>query len=184
MQVGLILTSTAVVREKELGTLEQLIVSPVSRPGFILGKVGPYAAVGFIDFYLIVAVGHLVFGVPIAGSQLLLLLSALLYVPAIVSLGLVVSTFAENQQQAIFLSVFILIPSVLLSGFIFPVEAIPIAVRPLSYLLPLTYFLEIIRGVMIKGIGLIDLAVPFTALVGFTTVFVIACIYRFQKTLR
>jgi len=184
LQVGLILTSTAVVREKEMGTLEQLIVTPISRLGFVLGKIGPYAAIGFIDFYLIVAVGHAVFGVPIAGSQLLLLLAAILYVPAIVTLGLLISTFAQTQQQAIFLSVFILLPSVLLSGFIFPIEAIPAVVRPLCYLLPLTYFLEIIRGIMIKGIGLNDLLVPFSALVAFTTTFVVACMTRFQKTLR
>lgn len=184
MQVGLILTSTAVVREKEAGTLEQLIVSPVSRLGFVLGKVGPYAAIAFVDFNLIVGVGHLVFGVPVAGSNALLLVSAFLFIPAIVSLGLVISTFADTQQQAIFLSVFVLLPSVLLSGFIFPVEAIPIAIRPLSYLLPLTYFLEIIRGIMIKGIGLSELALPFAALVGFTAIFMTACVFRFQKTLR
>jgi len=183
LQVGLILTSTAVVREKEMATLEQLIVTPVSRLGFILGKAAPYVAVGFLDFYLIVAVGHLVFGVPIAGSHVLLLLAAVLYVPAIVSLGLVISTFAQTQQQAIFLSVFILLPSVLLSGFIFPIEAMPPVVRPLRYLLPLTYFLEIIRGIMIKGIAFADLLVPFGALVAFTTVFVAACVYRFEKTL-
>jgi ABC-2 type transport system permease protein len=184
MQVGLILTSTAVVREKEAGTLEQLIVTPVSRLGFVLGKVGPYAAIAFLDFNLIVGVGHLVFGVPVAGSNALLLASALLFIPAIVSLGLVISTFADTQQQAIFLSVFVLLPSVLLSGFIFPVEAIPIAIRPLSYILPLTYFLEIIRGIMIKGIGLEELAIPFAALVIFTAIFVTACVARFQKTLR
>jgi ABC-2 type transport system permease protein len=184
MQVGLILTSTAVVREKEAGTLEQLIVTPVSRLGFVLGKVGPYAVIAFIDFNLIVGVGHLVFGVPVAGSDALLLLSAFLFIPAIVSLGLVISTFADTQQQAIFLSVFILLPSVLLSGFIFPMEAIPLAIRPLSYLLPLTYFLEIIRGIMIKGIGLAELALPFAALLVFTAVFMTACVVRFQKTLR
>lgn len=183
MQVGLILTSTAVVREKEAGTLEQLIVTPVSRLGFVLGKVGPYAVIAFVDFNLIVGVGNLVFGVPVAGSDALLLVSALLFIPAILSLGLVISTFAETQQQAIFLSVFILLPSVLLSGFIFPVEAIPIAIRPLSYLLPLTYFLEIIRGIMIKGIGFSELAIPFAALVAFTVIFMAACVFRFKKTL-
>jgi ABC-2 type transport system permease protein len=183
LQVGLILTSTAVVREKEMGTLEQLIVTPVSRLGLILGKAAPYTAVGLLDFYLIVGVGHAVFGVPIAGSHALLLLAAVLYVAAIVSLGLVISTFARTQQQAIFLSVFILLPSVLLSGFIFPVEAIPAVVRPLSYALPLTYFLEIIRGIMIKGIAFADLLFPFAALVVFTAVFVAACVYRFEKTL-
>ncbi len=183
LQVGLILTSTAVVREKEMGTLEQLIVAPISRLGFILGKAGPYAVVGFLDFYLIVAVGHAVFGVPIAGSQMLLLVAALLYVPAIVTLGLLISTFARTQQQAIFLSVFILLPSVLLSGFIFPVEAIPAAVRFISYLLPLTYFLDIIRGIMLKGSGFADLLVPFAALLGFAIAFVAACVYRFEKTL-
>jgi ABC-2 type transport system permease protein len=184
MQVGLILTSTAVVREKEAGTLEQLIVTPVSRLGFVLGKVGPYAVIAFVDFNLIVGVGHLVFGVPVAGSDALLLVSAFLFIPAMVSLGLVLSTFADTQQQAIFLSVFVLLPSVLLSGFIFPVEAIPIAIRPLSYLLPLTYFLEIIRGIMIKGIGLAELAIPFAALLVFTAIFMTACVFRFQKTLR
>ncbi|MBW2292774.1 MAG: ABC transporter permease [Deltaproteobacteria bacterium] len=184
MQVGLILTSTAVVREKEAGTLEQLIVTPVTRLGFVLGKVAPYALIAFVDFNLIVGIGHLIFEVPVAGSDALLLCSALLFIPAIVSLGLVISTFAETQQQAIFLSVFILLPSVLLSGFIFPVEAIPLVIRPLSYLLPLTYFLEIIRGIMIKGIGLTDLLVPFMALVVFTLIFTTTCVIRFQKRLQ
>jgi ABC-2 type transport system permease protein len=184
MQVGLILTSTAVVREKEAGTLEQLIVTPVSRLGVILGKVAPYAAVGFLDFYLIAALGQLVFDIPMMGSHVLLLVAAVLYIPSIVSLGLVISTFAETQQQAIFLSVFILLPSVLLSGFIFPLEAMPDVIRPLSYLLPLTYFLELIRGIMIKGVGLAELWVSLAALVAFTAVFIAACVYRFQKTLR
>ncbi len=183
MQVGLILTSTAVVREREAGTLEQLIVTPVTRLGFVMGKVIPYALISFVDFNLVVGAGHLVFGVPVAGSDALLLFSALLYIPAIVSLGLLISTFAETQQQAIFLSVFILLPSVLLSGFIFPVEAIPVAIRPLSYLLPLTYFLEIIRGIMIKGIGFAELMIPFSALVVFTAVFTAVCVARFQKKL-
>jgi ABC-2 type transport system permease protein len=182
LQVGLILTSTAVVREKEAGTMEQLIVTPVSRLGFILGKVAPYAAVGFVDFYLIVGVGHAVFEIPMVGSHALLLLAALLYIPSIVSLGLVISTFSETQQQAIFLSVFVLLPSVLLSGFIFPVEAMPVAIRPLSYVLPLTYFLELIRGIMIKGIGFSELALQFSALLAFTAVFIAACVFRFQKT--
>ncbi len=184
MQVGLILTSTAVVREKEAGTLEQLIVTPVRRMGFVMGKVAPYALIAFVDFNLIVGVGHVVFEVPVAGSDALLLASAVLYIPAIVSLGLVISTFAETQQQAIFLSVFILLPSVLLSGFIFPVEAIPVAIRPLSYLLPLTYFLEIIRGIMIKGIGFGDLLLPFSALLVFTVIFTTACVVRFQKRMQ
>lgn len=184
MQVGLILTSTAVVREKEAGTLEQLIVTPVSRLGVILGKVAPYAAVGFLDFYLIAGLGHLVFDIPMMGSHTLLLLAAILYIPSIVSLGLVISTFAETQQQAIFLSVFVLLPSVLLSGFIFPLEAMPGVIRPLCYLLPLTYFLELIRGIMIKGIGVAELWLPLAALVAFTAAFITACVYRFQKTLR
>lgn len=183
LQVGLILTSTAVVREKEMGTLEQLIVAPISRLGFILGKAAPYAAVGFLDFYLIVGVGHAVFGVPVTGSHALLFVAALLYVPAIVTLGLLISTFARTQQQAIFLSVFILLPSVLLSGFIFPVEAIPGAIRFVSYGLPLTYFLELIRGIMLKGSGAGDLVVPFAALFAFAVAFVAACVYRFERTL-
>ena len=183
LQVGLILTSTAVVREKESGTLEQIIVTPVSKLGFILGKIGPYAAVSFADFYLIVFVAHLLFHVPMAGSQWTLLASALVYIPSVAGLGLLISTFAETQQQAIFLSVFILLPSVLLSGFIFPVDAIPWLIRPLSYLIPLTYFLEIIRGVMLKGSGLVDLWSPFLVLAGFTVAFVWACAYRFRKTL-
>jgi ABC-2 type transport system permease protein len=117
------------------------------------------------------------------GSHALLLLAALLYIPSIVSLGLVISTFSETQQQAIFLSVFVLLPSVLLSGFIFPVEAMPVAIRPLSYVLPLTYFLELIRGIMIKGIGFAELAHQFAALLVFTAVFITACVFRFQKTL-
>ncbi|HED14477.1 MAG TPA: ABC transporter permease, partial [Gammaproteobacteria bacterium] len=125
MQVTLILTSAAVVRERETHTLEQILVSPVRKLEFILGKVLPYMLISILDFYLILGLGTVLFHLPQADSQLALATLAVLYVSAMVAVGVAISTVSQTQPQAIFLSVFILIPSILLSGFIFPIEAMP-----------------------------------------------------------
>jgi len=184
MQVSLILTATAVVREKENNTLEQLIASPLSKTGFIAGKILPYVIIAFIDFYLILLLGAWLFDLPFpATNQGPLFLLALAYVAGLIALGVAISTISQTQQQAIFLSIFFLIPSILLSGFIFPVEAMPGYIQPVSWLLPFTYFVEIIRGLLLKGNSMSDLVVDYLALLGFATVFTWLSIVRFRKYL-
>jgi len=184
MQVSLILTATAVVREKENNTLEQLIASPLSKTGFIIGKILPYVMIAFADFYLVLLLGAWLFDLPFpAASQAALFLLALVYVFGLIALGVAISTVSQTQQQAIFLSIFFLIPSLLLSGFIFPVEAMPNYIQPVSWLLPFTYFIEIIRGLLLKGNSMADLATDFLALSGFAVVFTALGIVRFRKYL-
>lgn len=183
MQVSLILTSTAVVREKENHTMEQLVVTPLTRVQFVLGKILPYVLIAFADFYFILGLSWLLFELPMPGSQLALFVLALVYVSGLIALGLVISTVSQTQQQAIFISIFILIPSILLSGFIFPVEAMPGYIQPVSWMLPFTYFVEVIRGILIKGSDLIVLLPDFAALAGFAILFITISILRFRKTL-
>ncbi len=183
MQIALILTGISVVREREKRTLEQLLVTPLTRTTFILGKIIPYVVIGLLDFYFILAAGWLLFELPQPTSHLSLFVLALTFVAVMISLGLLISLIAKTQQQAMFIAIFIIVPSILLSGFIFPIEAIPEIVRPISFIIPFTYFVEIIRGLLIKQTLFIDLLPSFIALVGFTLVFVIASILKFRKTL-
>jgi len=183
MQISLILTGTCIVREKENSTLEQIIVSPINKTQFILGKILPYALISFADFYFILLLSWLFFDLPSPSSHLLLFGLASVYVIGLIALGLVISTISQTQQQAIFIAIFILIPSILLSGFIFPIEAMPSYIQPVAYLLPFTYFVEIIRGILIKGNDFWVLAPSFAALVGFAIVFTSISIHQFKKTL-
>jgi ABC-2 type transport system permease protein len=184
MQVSLILTATAVVREKEYRTLEQLLASPLTRTSFIIGKILPYVIIAFIDFYIVLLLGAWLFRLPFPlASQVPLFLLAFAYVAGLIALGVAISTFSQTQQQAIFLSIFFLIPSILLSGFIFPVEAMPNYIQPISWLLPFTYFVEIIRGLLLKGNTFSDLAGNYLVLLGFALVFTWMSIVRFRKYL-
>lgn len=183
MQISLILTSTAIVRETENNTLEQIVVSPISKVQFIFGKTLPYVLIAFADFYFILILSWLLFDLPTGSSQLLLFALALVYVCGLIALGLVISTVSQTQQQAIFLSIFILIPSILLSGFIFPIEAMPTYVQPVAHILPFTYFIEIIRGILIKDTAFMVLMPDFAALLAFAVVFISISILRFRKTL-
>ena len=149
------LSSMAIVREKELGTLEQLNVTPLARWELIAGKLLPYALLGMVDVVIVVVVAVGWFEVPLRGSLALLLAMCLVYLLTTLGLGLFVSTISATQQQAMMTSsFFFLIPMVFLSGFVFPVENMPAAIQPVSYLIPLKYFLEILRGIFLKGVGL------------------------------
>lgn len=183
MQIALILTSTAVVRERENNTLEQIIASPITRTQFITGKIVPYVMIAFVDFYLILCLGWVLFEIPEPSSHLLLLLLAVIYVTGLIAMGLAISTVSQTQQQAIFLSIFILIPSILLSGFIFPLEAMPPYIRPIAYILPFTYFVEIIRGLLLKSNSFVELWVDYLALSGFALLFIVISVRRLEKTL-
>jgi ABC-2 type transport system permease protein len=149
------LSSMAIVREKELGTLEQLNVTPLSRWELILGKLLPYALLGMLDVLLVIAVAVGWFEVPLRGSVFLLLVMCGVYLMTTLGLGLFVSTISATQQQAMMTtSFFFLLPMVFLSGFIFPIENMPDAIQPFTYLIPLRYFLVILRGIFLKGVGL------------------------------
>lgn len=183
MQIALILTGITIVREREQHTLEQLFVTPISKFSFIIGKLLPYVVITLIDFYIILGVGWFVFDLPQPSSHLLLFALAFIYVSVMISLGLLISLVSQTQQQAMFVAIFIIVPSILLSGFIFPIEAIPAAVRVVSYLLPFTYFVEIIRGLLIKQTLLVDLLYAYGALLGFVVVFVSASVMKFKQRL-
>jgi ABC-2 type transport system permease protein len=149
------LAAMAIVREKELGTLEQLNVTPIRRWELIVGKLLPYGLIGMIDVLLVVAVAVLWFQVPLRGSFLLLIAMSLLYVLCTLSLGLFVSTISHTQQQAMMTATFFfLTPMIYLSGFIFPIENMPAVIQPITYFIPLTYYLVMVRGIFLKGIGL------------------------------
>jgi ABC-2 type transport system permease protein len=154
------LAAMAIVREKELGTLEQLNVTPLRRWELIVGKLLPYGLIALVDVVLVVAVAVLWFQVPLRGSFALLFAMCVLYVLCTLALGLFISTISNTQQQAMMTATFFfLTPMIYLSGFIFPIENMPFAIQPLTRLIPLTYFLVIVRGIFLKGIGL-DLLWP------------------------
>jgi ABC-2 type transport system permease protein len=152
--ITVLLTAFALVRERERGTIEQLIVSPIKSSELILGKLLPYVVIGFLDFIFSLALGFLWFGVPIRGSLGLLIFLGFGFVICALAIGLLISTISKTQLQAMQLSVLIILPSVLLSGFVFPREVMPKIIQYLGYALPLTYFLNILRDIVLKGVGM------------------------------
>jgi ABC-2 type transport system permease protein len=177
------LTSMAIARERERGTLEQLIVSPVRRLELIVGKILPYILIGYVQMALILTFGRTIFGVPIAGSIPLLFLLAFLFIAANLALGLFFSTLAKTQQQAMQMSFFFLLPNILLSGFMFPFEAMPAPARLLAQGLPLTHFLRIVRGIVLRGSKVSDLAEEVVWLAAILAVLVTVSSLRFTKKL-
>jgi ABC-2 type transport system permease protein len=153
MMVTLMLTSLAIVREKEIGTMEQLMVTPVRPIELMLGKTLPFAVVGLIDVALITGAALLVFHVPLRGSFLLLLGCAVLFLMTSLGAGLFLSTISHTQQQAMMSSFFFSTPAFMLSGFAFPIRNMPLVVQWLTYLNPVRYFIEIVRGIFLKGVG-------------------------------
>jgi ABC-2 type transport system permease protein len=179
----MLLTAMAIVRERELGTLEQLVVTPITRAELMLGKILPYVALGYVDITLALLVSSFWFNVPIRGSVLLLYLLTLLFYLSTLGMGILISTLSRNQRQAMQGTFFIVFPSFLISGFLFPREGMPLFLQWLGYLLPLTHFLILVRGIILKGIGLPYLwpqVLPMTAL---GLAFFIASVLRFQKRL-
>jgi ABC-2 type transport system permease protein len=152
--VTLLLTSMAVVREKEIGTMEQIMVTPITPLEFILGKTVPFALISFADVIVVTAIGVFWFGVPIRGNLGLLFLGTALHLLTILGIGLLISTVSRTQQQAMMTTFFFFMPAILLSGFLFPIANMPRVVQWLTYLNPMRYFLVILRGVFLKGIGM------------------------------
>jgi ABC-2 type transport system permease protein len=182
MLVTVILTSMAVVREKEVGTIEQLLVSPITPAEFILGKTLPFAIIGYIDVLLVSLVGVYWFDVPIRGSVLLLLASTTFYLMTTLGIGLLISTVCRTQQQAMMTVFLVFFPFVLLSGFMFPVENMPRPVQYLTFLNPLRYFLLILRGIFLKGAGAGILWPQMSALFFMGVATLTAAAVRFRKT--
>jgi ABC transporter DrrB family efflux protein len=188
--VGVILTMTLVMftamgiaRERERGTLEQLVVSPVRSIELVAGKIVPYVAIGYAQMTLVLGVGTLVFGVPFAGSWFTLYVLASLFIAASLALGLFISTLARTQQQAMQMSFFLFLPQLLLSGFMFPFEGMPRAAQFLGSMLPLTHFLRILRGVVLRAATVDDLAPEIAALALIAGVLVALSALRFRTKL-
>jgi len=177
------LTATAIVRERERGTIEQLIVTPIRSWELIVGKIVPYVLLAFIDTLEILVVGTLWFGVPIRGSLGLLLALSCLFLVSSLGIGLFLSTVARTQQEAMMLTWFTLLPTVFLSGFFFPLAAMPPVLQAISHLVPLRYYLVIIRSVLLKGVGAETVLPEIAALAIFGVVLMGAAALRFRKRL-
>ena len=188
--IGVILTMTmvlftgvAIVRERERGNMELLMATPVSRSELMIGKVLPYAAIGLVQTTVVLALGLTLFQVPIRGSVLDVYFAAVLLILANLTLGLLISTKAQSQFQAMQMTFFVFLPSILLSGFMFPFAGMPVVIQWLAELLPLTHFLRLIRGIMLRGAHLLELWPDVVALLGFTVVMMALAIGRFRKRL-
>jgi drug efflux transport system permease protein len=184
MLVTMMLPSMAVVREKEIGTLEQIMVTPLRPWQLLVGKLLPFVVIGILDMLLVTLVARTVFGVPLRGSLLLLTLLTLLYLLSTLGLGLLVSTLVSTQQQAMMFSAFVLmVPMIYLSGLIFPIENMPAGFQAVSYIIPVRYYANILRGVFLRGSGLGVLWPDALSLLAIGTLVLGLAVSRFRKSL-
>jgi ABC-2 type transport system permease protein len=188
--VGVILTITlvlvtamAIVRERERGTLEQLIVTPITNTEIMLGKLAPYVGVGLVQMTTVLLLGRFVFDVPLTGNVLLLFGIAFIFIVASLALGLFISTLVRTQQQSMQASFFFVLPNILLSGFMFPRQAMPQVFQWIGAFLPLTHFLKVLRGILLKGGGVAELWKEILILLAFAMVLIALSVRRFHKTL-
>lgn len=181
--ITIILTAFALVREKERGALEQLLVSSLKSPELILGKLIPYIIIGFIDFIYALMLGIYWFNVPVAGNMILLIFLGSGFVICALSIGIFISTVVKTQLQAMQMTFLALLPSVLLAGFVFPREAMPKIIQLLGKLIPLTYFLNIVRGIILKGVGIEYLLNDVILLFVLGLFLLVLSIVRFRKKL-
>ncbi|HXC60807.1 MAG TPA: ABC transporter permease [Steroidobacteraceae bacterium] len=188
--IGVILTMTmvlftgvAIVRERERGNMELLIATPVSRAELMVGKVAPYVLIGLLQTTVVLALGTWIFGVPVAGSLLDVYAAAMLLIIANLSLGLLISTRAQSQFQAMQMTFFVFLPSILLSGFMFPYAGMPRIAQWIAEVMPLTHFLRLIRGIMLRGASVAELWMDALALLAFIAVMMTTAILRFHKRL-
>lgn len=179
----ILFTSTAIVREKERGNLELLITTPLRSFELMLGKIVPYILIGLVQMTIILALGNLVFAVPINGAPLQIVGATLLFIAASLSLGLIISTVAKAQLQAMQMTVFVLLPSILLSGFLFPYEGMPRAAQWIAEALPATHFVRMIRGVVLRDASLADLPGDTLFLALFTLGGLLVATLKFRKSL-
>lgn len=175
--------STGLVREREQATIEQLLVTPISRFALIAGKMIPYGIVALFDFVVVSLLAKLIFKMPFSGAALPATGLAILFILALLALGALISTLSQTQLQANFMAVFVIVPSVLMSGFVFPIEAIPPWLQPVAWSLPMTYFVDAIRGLTLKRAAIADLTRDFVVLAGFMVGFTLLSLARFRKQL-
>jgi len=184
MVMTMLLTSLAIVKEKELGTLEQLVVTPIKPYQLIIGKLAPFFLIGVIDVILVVFFASLIFSIPVKGGVLLLLFLSLIFLMTTLGLGLFISTISRTQQQAMMTAIFFfMMPMMFFSGFVFPIESMPPIIQYISYLVPLRYYFVIVRGLFLKGIGMSTLWSQALALLIFGSVILGMSVMRFQKKL-
>ncbi len=179
---GTILSAFAIVKERERGTLEQLMVTPVSPLAVVLGKILPYLGVAYTTLVLVLILMRFMFGVPIHGSLVLLLILSSVYLMALLSFGLLISSRANSQMEAMQMAMGIMLPSILLSGYIFPLASLPAPLRVFAHFLPATHFIRIARGIVIRGASFADLWQPVLSLIAISTVLIAASARAFQKT--
>ena len=183
MMTMMLFTAVAIVRERERGNLELLINTPVSSAELMIGKIAPYVVIGLFQLALILGVGRLLFDVPIRGSIVDLYIAGIAFIAAKLSLGLLISTAAQTQFQAMQMTVFILLPSILLSGFMFPFDGMPVAAQYIGEALPTTHFIRLTRGIMLREAPILELWPPLVYLLGFTVVAMSIAALRFTKRL-
>lgn len=184
MVMTVILTSLAIVKEKELGTLEQIIVTPIRPFQLIIGKLAPFFIIGVIDVVLVVFVALFIFGLPVKGSILLLIFLSIIFLMTTLGLGLFTSTISHTQQQAMMTAIFFfMLPMIFFSGFVFPIENMPLILQYLSYLIPLRYYFVIVRGLFLKGVGIEFLWQQAAALLVFGIIILGLSVARFRKKL-
>lgn len=179
--ITVMLTSMAIVREREMGTLEQVMVTPISTPAFILGKTIPFAILGFVEMSLALAVGIIWFGIPFAGSWVLLYALSLVFLFTTLGMGMFISTVTSTQQQAMFFAWFFAIFAIMTSGFFTPIENMPHAVQYMTYLNPLRFYMRIVRGIMMKGSGVDTLYRDIIAMVVYSAIIFSFAWMRFSK---
>lgn len=179
--VSLLLTSLAIVREREIGTLEQLNVSPLTAGEFIIGKTIPFGIIGLVDLALVTVVAHLWFGIPFEGSFWLLLAASVLYLLSALGIGLLISATSNTQQEAFMASFLVFMPAILLSGFMFPVSSMPAAFEWLTLLNPVRHYIEIVRTIFLKGTGIESLRSQFAALLILGVALLVIATARFRK---
>jgi ABC-2 type transport system permease protein len=182
--ITLLLTSLGIVKEKEIGTLEQLIVTPIRPFQLIIGKLVPFVILGFIVIVIVLVAMSIIFGIVVKGSILFLFFAALVFILSTLGLGMFISTISKTQQQAMMIAIFlVMMPMVFLSGFAFPIENMPRLIQWLTYIVPLRYFMTIIRGVILKGVGFDVYIIEMTilAVMGISILFMSSL--RFRKKL-
>lgn len=179
--ISALMTSISIAREKEFGTMEALLVSPLRPVHIIIGKVTPYVFLAFTNAVFIILLGYFIFGVPVNGSVILLLLVNVLYVSLALSLGIFISTIASSQQSAMFISMLaLMLPTIILSGFIFPIENMPAVLQWLSTIMPARWFINMLKHIMIKGSGIMFIWKELLILTGMTIFFIVLSIKRFK----
>ncbi|HMA31321.1 MAG TPA: ABC transporter permease, partial [Casimicrobiaceae bacterium] len=175
-------TAIAIVRERERGTLEQLQVTPATRAEIILGKIVPFTLIGLVQLTMTIVLMRFLFGIPIQGSVLQLYLIGLIFIAAVLGLGMLISTLAATQMQAMQMSTFFLLPFVFLSGYVFPIDGMPRVFQVISRIIPARYFIEVLRGIILRGAPLSALWEPIAWLTFYTVVIIGLAVARFKKT--